>query len=144
MATVTFKLDPIKTKALQKTLQGYIDKMPNEVGKILKQEGDTIMVSSKEGFVPKDDGILANDGIVANPEFKGKGVRVRMGYGRVAKAYAVAVHEHPSAASPPSWAQGVNFNVGGPKYLEKPLRLAANGMGARIAKKLRQFLIRNA
>lgn len=144
MARVTFELNPIKTKAFQKTLDRYIKKMPQEVGKILKQEGDKIMVSSKESFVPKDLGVLANDGIVANPEFKGKGVRVRMGYGRIAKAYAVATHEHPSQHSPPSWKQGVNFNVGGPKYLEKPLRLAANGMGARIAKKLRQFLIRNA
>lgn len=142
--SVTFKFNVAKTKALQATLQGYVKKMPKTVGTILKQEADTIMVSAKESYVPKDLGNLANSGKVANPEIKGSAIQVKLGFGAGAEEYATAVHEHPSGASPPSWANGVKFKTGGPKYLEKPVRLAAAGMGGRIAKKIRQFLIRNA
>lgn len=61
-----------------------------------------------------------------------KGFQVRMSYGGAASAYAEAIHEHESPSSPPSWrGKSVNFQQGGVKYLEKPLKKRANGMLAR-------------
>jgi len=108
----------------------------------LLQEAETIMKASKENFVPIDDAILKNSGQVAPPEVTPIGASVTMGYGGDAEAYALAVHEHPSQHSPPSWAGGVTFKQGGPKYLERPLRNAVPGMAVRLAVKMRAFIAR--
>lgn len=49
--------------------------------------------------------------------------------------HTLAVHEHPSKHSPPSWAGGVTFRNGrGPKFLERPLFDRAQNMDSTIAK----------
>jgi hypothetical protein len=56
-------------------------------------------------------------------------LRVELVFGGVTAAYAVAVHEHLSQFSPPSWvaAEGAGNRVQfhpsgrGPKYLERPM-----------------------
>ena len=117
-------------------------RVPLGAGAALFQEGEKIMATSKESFVPVDQGPLRASGRVAPPEILPFGASVTMGYGGAAETYAVAVHEHPSAASPPSWAGGVKFKRGGPKYLERPLRAAVPGMAARLAVKIRTFIAR--
>ena len=70
---------------------------------------------------------------------------MRLSYGGGAQAYALAVHEHLSGHSPFTWraaeaaGRPVKFRlpVTGPKYLEKPLMAAQNGLQSRIAEKVR-------
>jgi len=110
-------------------------------------EAESIMTASKNSFVPHDQGILKASGEVQKPpKVLPFGASVVMGYGGQAGAgnkednpnrYALAIHEHPSQHSPPSWAGGVTFKSGGPKYLEKPLRNAIPGMAARLAAGIR-------
>ena len=106
----------------------------------LFQEAEKVMTESKESFVPVDLGVLRVSGKVAQPDITPLGASVTMGYGGEAAAYALAIHEHPSPASPPSWAGGVNFKRGGPKYLERPLRNAIPGMAVRLGVKIKAFI----
>lgn len=124
----------------------------------LRGEAETIMTRSKREFVPVDEGTLRSSGHVQDPVRRGKEVSVTMAYGGAASPYALAVHEHPSKFSPPSWegkgvtggvqgrdAQGrftsgrVTFNPEGrgPKYLERPFRQQQKGMAQRLAAKIR-------
>lgn len=113
---------------------------PGKVAKAIHRRAEIIMGRSKNEFVPVDLGNLKNDGRVGSPEIEGTTISVTMGYGEGAAAsYALAVHEHLSPSSPPSWqiaeAQGhpVTFTIGGPKYLELPLMQASGTLAADIA-----------
>ncbi len=105
------------------------------VERALREEAEEIMRRSKNEFVPIDKSTLKNSGFVNDVVRKGKNISVVLGFGGAAEAYALAVHEHPSSASPPSWGDGpVDFKRGGPKYLSKPMDEAVPGMDNRIAK----------
>lgn len=107
------------------------------VERALREEAEEIMRQSKNKFVPIDNGALKGSGFVNDVVRKGKNISVVLGFGGDAEAYALAVHEHPSAHSPRSWGSGpVNFKRGGPKYLEKPINKAVPGMDNRIAKRV--------
>lgn len=116
---------------------------PDRVGRALYQEAEAIMTISKRDHVPVDLGALKTSGHVERPKRHGQDISVSMVYGGPAAPYALAVHEHPSRHSPPSWrmARGgdgrfraVRFHPEGhgPKYLEKPLRARAAGMKGRL------------
>ncbi len=104
------------------TLQGLDEMLGNIAGapgRILRaaggalyRRGEVIMADSKEHFVPVDQEILRDSGYVGLPEFVDDGVRVTLGYGGAAEAYAAVQHEDMSLNHP---------NGGGPKYLERPL-----------------------
>ena len=113
---------------------------PVGAGAALFQEGEKIMAESKESFVPLDLGALRASGKPEKPVIQPLGASVTLAYGGAAAPYALAIHEHPSGASPPSWSGGVKFKRGGPKYLEKPIRNAIPGMAARLAVKIRAFM----
>lgn len=52
--------------------------------------------------------------------------------------YAVAIHEYPSEYNPPSWENvDVKFQVGGAKYVERPLLEAEDGLIDRLAEKVK-------
>ena len=118
------------------------------------REAERIMTDSKQNYVPvaPDGGTLKASGVVALPEHKGNTITVVMGYGGAAAAYALAVHEHLSAHSPPSWiaaedsGSGVHWHLSGrgPKYLEKPFNEARKGMDARLAEDVRREIARAA
>lgn len=126
---------------LQARLRKLAIKTPAGVGAALFQEAQGIMAESKESFVPVDLGTLRVSGKVQKPNIMPVGATVTMGYGGSAAPYALAIHEHPSDASPPTWgSDDVNFKRGGPKYLEKPLRNAIPGMLARLRVKIEVFI----
>lgn len=123
---------------------------PDKVVKAVHLEGEYVMTDSKRNYVPVDLGVLRSSGFVNPPVRSGKEVSVTIGFGGAASAYALAVHEHPSTHSPPSW-QGKSVadilsvsnrtpwsvdSGRGPKYLERPLRKAVAGMPQRIAQVL--------
>lgn len=112
---------------------------PFKVGRALFIEANMIMTEAKRDFVPVDLNALRSSGDVEEPVIKGHEVSVRMVFGGPAAPYALAVHEHPSPHSPPSW-KGVQVhfspNGRGPKFLEKPMRARMKGMPGRIAEHL--------
>ena len=105
----------------------------------LFRRGQAIMADSKERYVPVDLGTLKSSGHVSLPYYVGRKVTVELSYGGAAAAYALAVHEHPSKHSPPSW-QGaqVTFSPSGtgPKYLERPMMAALPTLAHEIARDL--------
>ena len=128
--------------------RAWLKRAPREARKAfagaLFLEGEVVMQQSKDVFVPKDLGTLANSGFVEPPEMQGTKASVTLGYGGAAAAYALAVHEHPSGHSPPSWqgktADQINWNVAGsgPKYLEKPVLEAQKNLDERIARRIKR------
>lgn len=117
--------------------------MPKEVAAALRREAEIIMTDSKDNFVPVDQGVLRASGYVRTPSARAGNIQVAMGYGGAAKAYALAVHEHPSKHSPPSWkGKTVNFKPSGrgPKYLERPLKNAAGDLANRLAARLEEVI----
>ena len=107
---------------------------------------------------PKDKGHLRNSLWVQRPVFDGNeaSVTIHCG-GGVAAPYAIAVHEHFSEHSPPSWKQrggksfsptgvasegnwgrSINWSVPGtgPKFLERPVLEASAKLGELLVKRL--------
>ncbi len=125
----------IGVEAMRRRLGQIGQGFDKAVEKALREEAEEIMRQSKNKFVPIDVGTLKGSGFVNDVVRKGKDISVVLGFGGDAEAYALAVHEHPSGASPPSWGdKPVNFKRGGPKYLSKPMDEAVPGMDDRIAK----------
>ena len=97
----------------------------------LVEEAESIMAASK-AIVPLDLGDLQDsaDVVGINVEEGSGRIDVVFGYGGLARAYAVAQHETPPSVyhhdAPRVW-----------KYLERPTYEAAEGMGARLAAKIR-------
>lgn len=96
-------------------------------------------------YVPIDFGVLKGSALVAPIEEHSDGsVSTTIAYGGDAGAYALAVHEHPSGHSPPSW-KGVEVKFSGapergPKYLERALNEAMDGMTERIGERVQKYL----
>lgn len=120
-------------------LRRIINSFSLRVDAALYKRCERIMTRSKESFVPVDFGTLKNSGIVLPPERKGKSIIVTLAYGGAAEAYALAIHEHLSSHSPPSWrGVTVHFHPSGrgPKYLEKPLMEATKTLAADLGSDL--------
>ena len=92
----------------------------------MRIEGELIMTDSKQNYVPVDLGVLRASGFVKGPTIMGDNVEVKLGYGGAASAYALIQHE----------AMDFRHTVGGPKYLERPVKRAAAGLGQKIARRL--------
>ena len=135
MAKRAMSFTLLGVEAMRRRLGQIGQGFDNAVEKALRAEAEAIMARSKAAFVPVNVGTLKGSGFVNDVVRKGKDVSVVLGFGGDAEAYALAVHEHPSGASPPSWGdRPVNFKRGGPKYLSKPMDEAVPGMDNRIAK----------
>jgi hypothetical protein len=131
-------------KAPKDTLSKNIEKLRTRFGKhvdgALYRVGEQIMSDAKQHYVPVDLGPLKNSGFVDRPVHEGRKTIVRLSFGGAASAYALAIHEHPSQYSPPSW-KGVIVTFSptgtGPKYLERPLMAKVATMATDIAQDLR-------
>lgn len=111
---------------------------PQAIAREIYRLNNEIMTDAKQNYVPVEEvgpaggikGLLRASGTVEKPIIHGDGsVSCRMFFGGAASAYALAVHEHLSEYSPPSWqkaeasGRGVHFHPDGhgPKYLERPV-----------------------
>jgi hypothetical protein len=130
----------------------------------LRLEAEGIMRESKDKFVPIDLGALKSSGKVEPVKITGSEISVLLAFGDSSAPYALAVHEHPSEHSPPTWrghgvgspvkplfawmpsatlskayGAGINWSKPGTgaKYLEKPMVTAIEGMASRIAARVR-------
>ncbi len=125
--------------AVQK-LRRLAQRYPDRIMRAVYRRAEAVMARSKGEFVPVDKGVLRSSGHVNAVQRQGRLVSVTMAYGGAAKAYAIAVHEHPSKYSPPSWkGHLVVFQPSGrgAKYLERPLFEALRTMAEDIAADLR-------
>jgi hypothetical protein len=137
------------TKAMKRKIEALADGFGDKVKQALRIEAEGIVTHAKQRFVPTNLSSLKGSGHVQPARRKGKTITVVMGFGNQSAPYALAIHEHPSPASPRSWKgkdigdiksvrkrQPWDGEGGGkgPKYLERPMNLATKGMVARIAK----------
>lgn len=121
------------------------EKFPDRVASAIYVEAEIVMTEAKRRTpVAKNGGTLRASGQVHDPERHGRSISVLMSFGGAADAYAIAVHEHLSEHSPPSWiaaeegGMGVTWRVAGtgPKYLEGPINEAMPTMASKLAARL--------
>jgi hypothetical protein len=131
MARITMQV--MNLQKVIKQLQEKNENVMEALSSALYMEAENIMTKSKESYVPVRAGTLRASGYVESPKVTGTSVEIKLGYGGAAKAYALYIHEAP---------QNWNWSVSGtgPKYLEKPAREAAQGMGERLVKRLKAAL----
>lgn len=116
------------------------------------EEAEMIAERSRNEFVPIDTGNLASTIRVVTDDSglrqgrndlgqytSGSAVEVRIIAGDDSTPQALAIHEHPSQFSPPSW-EGVDVTFQpsgrGEKYLQRPLDEAIGGMAERVGSKV--------
>lgn len=131
---------------LQAKLAQLAREIPDQVGDAMFDEmHESVELVSRQNC-PEDEGDLVDSHrTVKQVDGRGISVRVEAGEddGGAELAHAVAVHEHLSEHSPPSWltaeAEGrpVNFRKGGPKFLERALDQAAPHILGGVAGRLR-------
>lgn len=123
--------------SMRRRLEAIGRRFPQQVERALREEAEEVMTKSKEFFVPIDLANLKDTGKVDPVQRRGTELSVKLGYGDTSVAYALAVHEHPSAHSPPTWEGKTIFEAGpggrGSKYLERPMMQAIPGMDRRLA-----------
>lgn len=97
------------------------------------EQFEGVMTTSKEEYVPVDQGPLRASGTVLPPSVSGGRAEITMGFGGPAAPYAIAVHENPRAGktgglSPSGKPYEHWARTGQWKYLETPLKAAMPGM----------------
>lgn len=127
---------------------------PAVLGKTLWKFANKVMTDAKENYVPVRpvgetlSGQLRGSGIVEKPvKDADGGMSCRMFFGGPANAYALAVHEHLSEHSPPSWvkAEAAGHSINwtwpntGPKYLERPLMVHSGELPAAGGEALKEL-----
>lgn len=120
------------------------------VAEALTEEAEKVLKDAQDNYVPIDEGDLVASGKVSKPDITANNITVDISFGTTpdTAARAVAIHEHPSPSSPPSWRnvrnekgqfRKVRFSPEGtgPKYLEKPLRAASGVILGHVGSKVR-------
>lgn len=136
--------------ALEARLKEIERSLRDDISAALEQEAEEkIAQRARDEFVPVADGELRDSirvekarveqGRTESGQYtQGADLVVVITAGGPDIDYAVAVHETPSGFDPPTWeGKDVQFTVGGPKYVERPLMEAENGMAGRIAEKVK-------
>lgn len=126
-------------------IKQFAARFPDRVAAAVYQEAQIVMTESKRRCpVAADGGVLRASGSVSKPEREGRQISVTLSYGGAADAYAIAVHEHLSEHSPPSWIRAeenghpVQWTTPGtgPKFLEGPINEALPELNGRLAARL--------
>ncbi len=105
----------------KKTFRQLPNRARAALGEQLYREAETIMTASKR-LAPVDEGIMRASGVVDKPVTRGTTVTVLLGYGGVAKPYALIQHERLD----------FHHRVGEAKFLERPVNEAASGVIRRL------------
>jgi hypothetical protein len=124
---------------LRAALEKYREILMGKLGRAAVEEMELVKADSMDNcpVAPGGGTLKASHEVVFSRD--GDKVEVRIEVGGAAEPYALAVHEHLSEHSPQSWltaeaaGRPVQFNVGGPKFLENAVRRAAPGFAARVA-----------
>lgn len=136
----------IGLNTMRKNLRTLAEKYPDRVAAAIYKEAQIEMTEAKKRtpVAPVDGGTLRASGMVHDPVREGNNISVLLSFGGAAQEYAIAVHEHLSEHSPPSWIiaeenGGIEWNAAGtgPKFLEGPLNESRPYMAARIGKRIK-------
>lgn len=117
---VKFKIEGVKE--MKRALKRVVEHYPKRVMITLRRIGERIMRRSKAEFVPVDTGTLRSTGHVESFPTR---IKIRLIYGGPSATYALDQHENFT----------YHHEVGGPKYLERPLMEEVKGMAQEIAAK---------
>ena len=99
-----------------------------------EEQAVIVLNRAKNEYVPRDTDVLHDSGRVDMLGSNQYQAQARISFDG---PYAIPIHELPNY-NPPTWdGTNVTFRVGGPKYIEKPLREEAPKMARRIGKKLK-------
>lgn len=115
---------------LRRALAAAGERANEALAAAVADEADAVMAESKRR-APVDTGTLRSSGTVAPVERRRGKVRVEMGYGGAASAYALVQHEE----------MGYNHTVGEAKFLERPLRERAPKVAGNLATRVRRGLV---
>lgn len=115
------------------------------VKQALREEAEEISAKSQEN-TPVQYGALKGSHQVGEPTVEAGKIGVTISVGGPSAPYALAVHEHLSEHSPPSWkaaedaGRPVRFTTGGPKFLENAVTEAADGFAERVGERIEAFM----
>jgi hypothetical protein len=128
---------------MRRRLQRLAAQFPREAAVALYQE---VLIEEKEMKrrcpVAPHGGALRASITTQKPDISGRVITVTVEAGGPSTPYAIAVHEHLSEHSPPSWrhlgADEIDWNVPGtgPKFMSNVLFESAPYMAARIDKRI--------
>lgn len=146
MATFEF----VNIFSFQQRLRSIAKDIRQRANEAIEEEATIIAQRSRDEFVPVRSGKLRDSiqtvkgGIAQGRDIRGRftseaEIEISIIAGGDDIQYAAAIHEFPSIHNPPSWEGkgNLNFIVGGPKFLERPLLEAESGMVQRLASKLK-------
>lgn len=137
MPVVEVQMD---TRDLNRGIIKFIKDIELETRQFLKIEAESVLTDSRSNFVPVDEAVLKTDNRTTSVEMVDGAWVIFIIYGEgPARAYALALHEHPSEHSPRSWTSAdVQFSPAGtgPGYLSIPLNIATGSMLGRYKKHL--------
>jgi hypothetical protein len=124
-------------RGLRDALEKHRQLLMGKLGQAAVEEMELVKEESMSNTPVRFGVLKASHEVVF--ERDGDKIEVRIEVGGASEPYALAVHEHLSESSPPSWltaeaaGRPVQFNVGGPKFLENAMRKAAPGFAERVA-----------
>lgn len=140
-----FKLKGVRE--MQERIRAITAAHAGKVDRALKLEAEAVKTTMLRKTVPVDANALRSSIRVGEVQRSGNDASVAITAGDSSAPYALAVHEHPSEHSPPSWQGKAIEEIlsvrdrkpwsqdgRGPKYLERPLNAAIPGMAERIAR----------
>lgn len=140
MADQALSLDLHGAKELADQLLNIARLNPSRIAAALYQEMQLVRnVAIARCPVAPHGGTLRASIRVEEPIIDGAQTSVSLVAGGPEMDYAVAVHEHLSDASPPSWiGKDIHWNASGtgPKFLENPIREAQAGLAERLGSRL--------
>jgi hypothetical protein len=136
--------EPIKGMAeLQRKIAGLGARGIQEAGRALYQEVGIIVPEMKRRCPVAPDGGTLRGTIEEHPaEIRDGAVTVSVSAGGPAIDYAVAVHEHLSEHSPPSWRaagqDGIHWNAEGtgPKFMEGPQLEVRDSLAEHVGRRM--------
>lgn len=130
-------------RAFDAKLGNWAARMPQAAANALYAEWSIELKEVKRRCpVSPTGGPLRASIFLDRPVISGREISVTMGCGGPSIPYAIAVHEHLSEHSPPSWqhlgADDIDWNVPGtgPKFMEGPILESTPHMSERIGKRL--------
>ena len=104
-------------------MKAAAQRFPDLMNEYLLVRGEAVAQRSRDQYVPIDSGDLRST-IKARRTGRGRKIQCEVVFGGGLKGYPLAVHEHPSRHSPPSW-QGVAVQFKpagrGPQFVMIPL-----------------------
>jgi hypothetical protein len=123
----------IKVSGIDKVVKNLAatgEQIIQAVARALYEDGNALKLDA-QAITPVDIGTLRSSGYVTLPEITGNEIKVVVGFGGAARAYAEIVHERLDVYhKPPTQA----------KYLETPFNARAKGFDQRIGKAVADIL----